>query len=1208
MNEAIACASCGTAASAGQRFCGSCGAALASTCASCGTSNPPDHRFCGSCGSPLEASPSTLTADDHEAAVSRSRSSPARPRLAAPRPRAAPVAERRLVSILFADLVGFTPFAEERDSEDVRDTLTRYFDLATEVIGRYGGTVEKFIGDAVMAVWGTPTAREDDAERSVRAALELVDAVRTLGPSIQARAGVLTGETAVTLGATNQGMVAGDLVNTAARLQSVAAPSTVLVGESTFRAASGAIAFEPAGEKELKGKAVAVPAWRALRVVAERGGRGRVDSLEAPFVGREVELRLLKELYHSTGRDQRVRHVSIVGTGGIGKSRLAWEFEKYLDGIEERAWWHHGRAPAYGEGITFWSLGEMIRGRAGLAETDDEATTRARITAVVEEHMAGDPDRSWVESALLELLGIPSGVPSDELFGAWRTFFERLAANGTVVLVFQDLHWADSGTLDFIDHLVDWSRGQPIFILSLARPEILEQRPDWGSARRSFTSLFLEPLSEPAMRELLAGLVPGLPERTLAAIVSRSEGVPLYAVETVRMLVASGQVTAAKDGKYTPSGDLTELAVPETLTALIAARLDSLDPADRSLLLDAAVLGQSFTPAGLTAISGGAVDEVERRLNSLSRRELLRQVADPRSPERGQYSFVQALIREVAYNTLAKRDRKVRHLAAARWFESLGEPELVGALAGHYLAARSLASEPAEADALAAQARIALRAAADRASGLGAHRQAIMFYEQALAVTTDDLDEADLRERAGESAGIAAQFDKADEHLLRALEIRKARGERAASARLTALLAHALLSGRRVERAVGLLETAVVDYADLGDDPSRLRLLSQLSRGLYLSNAPARAVELADEVLEAAERIDELFILADTLVTKGSALATLGRRREGLGVIDVGGKLAEANGFGSVALRAHNNSLSNLAEVDPRASFDAAAAGLALARRLGQGGWIHNFAGNLGYAALRTGEWDIGVTELKSALGDTTDPLDRLLLVNNFVDLLAVRGEPYDDLMAELESTVKANPDLANQLFLGECQGYAALTAGRLSDARSALVGLAATDPANASALLGWSARLALWLGDADAAEKDIAGYWLAMAHDGAAAVIHDVILGGVAGLRGDRPVATNAYRDAVGRWRDLRLPIDEALMAVDMVYVLGPQDPAVAEAVARARMTFTELRAGPFLELLDAATTHGPHRMDGVRLHRTGADEGRASASPDLLQAKRTS
>jgi class 3 adenylate cyclase len=462
----VLCSNCGTANEGGLKFCDQCGATLSAACPSCGNPNRPAARFCGSCGAALAS-----TADP---AATPTPSGPA----------ASPIAERRLVSVLFADLVGFTPFAEERDAEDVRETLTRYFELASEVIGRYGGSIEKFIGDAVMAVWGTPVTREDDAERAVRAGLELVDAVRSLGPGIQARCGVLTGEAAVTLGATNQGMVAGDLVNTAARLQAIAPSNAVLVGESTQRAASRSVVFEPAGDQALRGKHSPVPAWRALRVVAERGGRGRSDVLEAPFVGRSDELRLLKDLYHATVREGRARLISIMGPAGIGKSRLAWELEKYLDGIVGTAWWHRGRSPAYGSGITFWALGEMIRQRAGLAEADDERTTRAKTGLLLDGLSLSEPDRRWIEPALLTLLGIESGVGPEQLFGAWRMFFERLAATGPVILVFEDLHWADTGTLDFIDHLLEWSRSIPLYVVTLREarlgggaPELYELVP-----------------------------------------------------------------------------------------------------------------------------------------------------------------------------------------------------------------------------------------------------------------------------------------------------------------------------------------------------------------------------------------------------------------------------------------------------------------------------------------------------------------------------------------------------------------------------------------------------------------------------------------------------------------------------------------------------------------------------------------------------------
>ncbi len=638
--------------------------------------------------------------------------------------------------------MGFTTLAEGRDAEAVRDLLGRYFDVSREIARRYGGTVEKFIGDAVMAVWGTPVAHEDDAERAVRAALELVQAVAGLGAEVgvadlRARAGVLTGEAAVNLEATDQGMVAGDLVNTASRLQSAAAPGTVLVGEATMEAASRAITFELAGDQDLRGKAAPVAAWRAIRVIGQVGGRGRSDPLEPPFVGRETEFRLLRELFHTTSRDRRARLVSMTGQGGIGKSRLAWEFKKYTDGIAEPVFWHDGRSPSYGEGIAFWALGEMVRKRAGLLESDDETTTRERVGAMLAEYVPSVDERAFIEPGVLALLGIgeaPAGG-REQLFAAWRTLFERIAEQGTVALVFEDLHWADDGLLDFLEHLLEWSRNHPIYVVTLARPELLDRRPTWGSGQRNGTSLPLTPLSEAEMRQLLTGLAPGLPEAAIRTILDRADGIPLYAVETIRMLVADGRLAGDDAGRYRPVGDLGSLDVPSSLRGLIAARLDGLPAADRSLVADGAVLGKTFTVGALAAVAGMDVSALESRLRELDRLEILELDTDPRSPERGQYGFVQSLIREVAYGTLSKRDRRAKHLAAARHFESLGEDELAGALAKHYLAAWEAVPDGEEGAAVAVQARIALRSAGERAQALGSPVQALAHFDQARSIS-----------------------------------------------------------------------------------------------------------------------------------------------------------------------------------------------------------------------------------------------------------------------------------------------------------------------------------------------------------------------------------------------------------------------------------------------------------------------------------------
>ena len=724
------CAACGAENRAGRRFCGRCGASLERLCAKCGTPNDSDERFCGGCGSPLDAAGAPASA--------------AEPSLATPAPLTAraPAAERRHVTVLFSDLVGFTSLSQLRDAEDVRELLTRYFDSASTIITRYGGTVEKFIGDAVMAVWGIPTIQEDDAERAVRAGLDLIDAVTAFGdtvgaPGLQARVGVLTGEAAVNLDSSGQAMVAGDLVNTASRVQSAASPGTVLVGETTRQATEAAIVYDDTGTHELKGKGEPLRLWRANRVVAARGGVMRPTGIEPPFVGRDRELRLLKEMLHATAEDGKSRLLSVVGVAGVGKSRLSWEFEKYIDGLTQPVYWHRGRCLAYGEGIAYWALAEMVRTRAGMVESEPQEGAREKLRRTVQEFITDDEERRWVEPRLAQLLGLDRELSSEprDLFAAWRMFFEKLAADQLTVLVFEDLQWADSGLLDFIEYLLEWSRNSPILVLTLARPEVAERRPGWGIGKRGLTSLYLEPLSSEAMASLLSGMVPGLSEELRARILERAAGIPLYAVETVRMLLDRGLVVE-EGGAYRAVGSLDSLEVPESLHAMIAARLDGLQPTERHLLQDAAVLGKSFTREALASVSGQPLSVVESALAALVEKDLLSIQSDPRSPERGQYVFVQDLVRGVAHGTLARKDRRSRHLAAADYLEASwgGEEGVAEVIAVHLVAAHE--AEPTATDAAAIRAR-ALRAlvrAGDHASSLGALDSAQRYFERALVL------------------------------------------------------------------------------------------------------------------------------------------------------------------------------------------------------------------------------------------------------------------------------------------------------------------------------------------------------------------------------------------------------------------------------------------------------------------------------------------
>jgi class 3 adenylate cyclase/predicted ATPase len=660
------------------------------------------------------------------------------------------VAERRVCSVLFCDLVGFTPLSESRDPEAVRELLSRYFGVARTVIGRYGGTVEKFIGDAVMAVWGTPTASEGDAERAVRAALDLITAVNQLGAEagvagLAARAGVVTAEMAVNLGAVGEGMVAGDAVNTAARVQAAAGPGQVLADAATQRLAGRAVGFADAGEHQLKGKAEPQRLWRATRVVSAVGGVQRVDGLEAPLTGRDAELRTIRELFHAAVERQLPRLVLVSGPAGVGKSRLGWEFEKYTDGLAQDVWWHRGRCLSYGEGVAFWALAEIVRQRLGIAEEDPAEVAAAKLNDGLAQYLPDPGERAYVGIRLGRLLGVPfpgdAGDPRtplarEELFAGWRLFFERLAAQMPVVLLVEDAQYADHGLLDFLDHLIDWVRDLPIYVLVFARPELHQGRPGFGAGRNRST-LTLDPLDTKSMDQLVDALVPSMPPSARSAITRQAQGVPLFAVETVRALI-DRDIVQPVEGEYRLTGDLGQLAVPDSLHALLAARLDALDPGVRRLVTDAAVLGASFPAEALVAVSGQDEPTVRAALAELVRREVLAVSADPLSPERGSYQFAQQMLRQVAYDTLSRRDRKTRHLAVAAHlraaFAGDGE-EVADVIARHYLDALNAAPEDHDAERIRAQAAAARVRAAERAERTGALAQAATSYASAAELT-----------------------------------------------------------------------------------------------------------------------------------------------------------------------------------------------------------------------------------------------------------------------------------------------------------------------------------------------------------------------------------------------------------------------------------------------------------------------------------------
>ena len=945
MADAVRCPSCGEENESGRKFCGECGSPLAQACSECGSSNPAGTKFCGECGNPL-----TVQAPREERVA----------------PQAA-VAERRLVSVLFADLVGYTALSEGRDFEDVRELQTRYFDTARTVIERYGGTVEKFIGDAVMAVWGAPVAREDDAERAVRAALELVDAVSTLGtkagtPELRLRAGVLTGEAAVTIGAEGQGMVTGDLVNTASRIQAAATPGTVLVGDSTRRATEAAVAYTAAGEQELKGKAEPVQLWQALRVIANRGGEGRSVGVESPFVGRERELRLAKELFHATTDEGSARLLSIVGAAGMGKSRLSWEFEKYIDGLVDDVLWHRGRCLAYGEGVAYWALADMVRMRARIAEDEPAEEALHKLGETVADILEDPEERAFVEPRLQHLLGLTDRVAPDreDLISAWRLFVERMAAQHPVVMVFEDIHWADAALLEFIESLLERSRSHPIFVLTLARPDLVDRHPSWGSRVRSFTSITLDPLDDESIDALLRGLVPGIDDDALGRIRERAEGIPFYAVETVRMLLDRGLLEPGESG-YRVTGDLSSLQIPETLQTLIAARLDSLDGAERSLLQDASVLGKTFTARGLTALANRDEEALRPSLDDLVRKELLYLDTDPFSPERGQYGFLQALVQRVAYETLSRRDRKAKHLAAARHLTDTAgiEPdEIAEVIATHYLDALRADESADDASAIRASARGWLERAADRATSLAAPDEAQRAYESAAALADEPSEHAEFLERAGRTARMGNRMGDAERLFTRARELYLETGNARAAARAAAGLAHALQHSGRTEEAIRLAEEA---YAVLGaeaPDRDTARLAAELARLHFFVGNHHVGRERIEAALQIAERTRDMALLASALNTK-SMLWAIDRPHESYALVKTALEIALDHDLVFEALRAYNNLAVQLEVMDrSEETMPLMEEALELARRRGDRQWIDVLTAATVTELIAAGRWD----------------------------------------------------------------------------------------------------------------------------------------------------------------------------------------------------------------------------------------------------------
>jgi class 3 adenylate cyclase/tetratricopeptide (TPR) repeat protein len=933
----VDCPACAAENRAGAKFCNECGTPLAQRCPSCGAPYAAGQRFCDECGAALSA----------------------------PAPSSEPVAaELRVVSVLFVDLVGYTSLSESRDAEAVRELLSRYFETARTIVGRYGGTIEKFIGDAVMAVWGTPLAREDDAERAVRAALELVDAVTAFGqdvgaPQLRARAGVVTGQVASAT-SPGEGLVVGDRVNTAARVQSTAEPGTVYADAVTRQASSAAIAYADAGEHTVKGKAEPLRLWRALRVVAGARGAQAEQGLAAPFLGREAELRVLKDAFHAAIDRNQPRLITVLGAPGVGKSRMRMEFFRYIDGLADTILWHSGRCLSYGDGVAYWALAEMVRQRLGIEEDAPPDVAESKLVLGLERWLPDRADQAFVAERVRGLIGLSEPALSRaELFAGWRLLFERLAEQSPVVLAFEDVQWADDGLPDFIDHLLDWASA-PIVVLAFARSELGEREPTWVGGRAGVTPIFLEPLPDAVIGELLDSLVGGLPGPVRERIVAQAEGMALYALETVRALLDQG-LLGEEGGRLVVRGDIgQDLAVPASLTSLLTARLDALEPDERALVKDLAVMGGSFPRSTVDAVCSLPPERLDALLAALVRKQVLAVRADPLSPDSGQYVFGQTLLRSVAYDMLSRRERKPRHLAIAAHLRSTSgdSDELAEVIAAHMLDAyRAAAGDPDE-DELRADALAALRRGAQRAAAIGAPESAERTSCSAAELAGDPVERAGLVRTAGDMAALAGELERALAHYETAAAALETAGEHRQALGLVARMCRVLTAlGRNSEGA----ERAHVALEQLGPDargPEIAEILLERGYALLHSGAAAEADPLLQRALELAQAYELPAVTVGALNRRAILCARSSRIEEArilfTGAADVGSR----HGMEPEQARA----LLNRGDLLWRYDLDGAEAScrdaLALAQRMGDRGNEGLAGANLAGVLLSAGRWD----------------------------------------------------------------------------------------------------------------------------------------------------------------------------------------------------------------------------------------------------------
>jgi class 3 adenylate cyclase/tetratricopeptide (TPR) repeat protein len=1126
---------------------------VVAACRACGQVNPEIARYCLTCGALMEQD------------VGR------------------PAEERKTVTVLFCDLVGFTAASDRADPEDVRARIRPYHARLRREVERFGGTVEKFIGDAVMAVFGAPTAHEDDPERAVRSGLRILEAIADLNEedaelSLAVRVGVESGEAVVALDARperGEGLVAGDVVNTASRLQGAAPVGGVLVGPETYAATRRVFDYQALTPVVLKGKAEPVAVFQALAPRA-RFGADVTRSLGTPMVGRQIDFGIVTGAFQKAVQESTVQLVVVAGEPGVGKSRLVAELGSFVDSWPEQVRWRQGRCLPYGDGITFWALGEIVKAEAGILETDPPEVAAARIDAMIPDDA---PDAPWLRARLRPLAGLPAPEAAlEENFAAWRAFVELLAEGRPTVLVFEDLHWADEALLEFVENLADYAEGIPLLLVGTARPELYERAAGWAASARNVARVNLRPLTAAETARLISNLLgtAELPAQVQQAISDRAGGNPLYAEEFVRLL-KDQEILRRADAEWSIDAN-AEIPLPPGVHGLIAARLDTLGSARKRLLQDAAVVGEVFWAGAVTEMGNQDQQQVQTTLHELTRKELVRPARRSSVAGQAEYSFAHVLIRDVCYAQIPRAERAQRHRRAAAWIEQMaGERAADHAeiIAAHYTTALELARAAKDplAGELAASATHYLMLAGDRATGIDVEA-AERHYAKALAMTGPDRPgRAELLARHGETLRLRARFREAAAVFEQAIAAFHGHGDVRRAAMATSrysMLLHRIGDRRYPEAAdaaLGMLEP-------LGPSPELAEALADRAAASFLSDQHAEAAVLAERAVELAAELG-LPVPARALGFRGCARFALG---EAAGLDDMRRALeaATAQGLGREAAVLYYNLAVSLCRAEgPRAEWELAQQGATFARRHGIAEWVPMLEGAAVEALADLGLIEQAQTFMATALSHVAgeDWMGQVDLRSAEARMLARGGElSHTGLMDWIEQAVAKARELGEPQYLGGLLALAAIARTAAGDARAAAPLLTELEQVpNVRHTLDYMrslpdlVRVAIAAGEPDLGARLADGLEPVYQLDQHAAVTARALL---AEQHGKQAEAAALFMDAACLWERFGVPWEQAqaLLGQGRCLVALGRPTEAREPLGAARDIFASLGAHPVL------------------------------------------